>query len=348
MTPGEAAEDARTKGGSDAGRRSWMVRGARVLVTGALAVFLVQLVDVGRVGALLASAEPLLLLVALLGSAADRLLMVVKWLPLLRAQVGSVSLGLAMRSYLASGVAHYVLPASIGADVVRAFVLQRGGLPMAEIGASIVAERVLGVLGTAVMSGLAVAIAMRQGLALGVVVPWALASVVLGLVLLLLPLKGAVGCLRVWTDAWLPPGWVKHLDRFGQAYAVYRRRPGLLVVVGLLTLVRQLVLVAILWFAGLALGLPVTLPMLLVATPLILFAGRVPLSLGGLGVNEGATVYLLGLYGLPPSDALALALVGRVGEVLGNAGPALFLWQDLSRTGAFARSAAPSAEGRWP
>jgi len=330
-------------------RRSWVGRGARLLVTGALVFFLVQLVDLQRVGVLLASADLLLLAAALLVSVADRFLMVVKWLPLLRAQVGAVSLAQASRAYFASGVAHYVLPASIGADVVRAFVLGRGrGLAIVEIGASIVAERVLGIVGTAAMSVLAVAIAMRQGLALGLVVPWALASVVLGLALLLLPLESGLGRLHHWTHTWLPSRWVRQIDRFGLAYSAYRRRPGLLAVVSLLTLVRQLFPVAAMWLSGLALGLPVTVLMLLVAVPLILFAARVPLSLGGVGVGEGATVYLLGLYGVPPSDALALALVCRVIDVLVNAGPALFLWPDLVKAGTLVQGAAPAVGGNRP
>jgi hypothetical protein len=48
----------------------------------------------------------------------------------------------------------------------------------------------------------------------------------------------------------------------------------------------------------------------LVATnPLALTLARLPISLGGFGVQEASFVYLAGLLGVPASDALATMLV---------------------------------------
>lgn len=308
---------------------TWLIRALRALVTVGLLAFLLYLVDLRRMAATLASADPVLVLTALLVSVADRLLMVAKWYPLLRVQLTSTGLLAAGRAYLASGVAHYLLPASVGADVVRAVALGRGRRAVVEIGASIVAERVLGLVASAVMAVVAVWLASTHGIPLGVIAVWAGAAVGLGTIVFLLPLS-AWGRRLAGRLAERRTGRLgTYLGRFGVAYTTYRRHPRLLALVGLLTVIEQLLPVITLWLVARGLGLAIGFGPMVVAVTLTLFAGRLPLSIGGLGVGEGALVYVLGLYGVPASSALALALLGRVLEILVNAGPAVFFWRDL-------------------
>jgi uncharacterized membrane protein YbhN (UPF0104 family) len=67
---------------------------------------------------------------------------------------------------------------------------------------------------------------------------------------------------------------------------------------------------------------------LFVAVPLTLFVGRLPIAVAGIGVVEGALVYLLGVFGVPPAEALSLALAGRVIEFAALLPGALF-WSSL-------------------
>ena len=85
------------------------------------------------------------------------------------------------------------------------------------------------------------------------------------------------------------------LERLAIAYRAYRNHGDLLLRVGLISLAEQLFPVIIAGTVALSLAIPVTLPMLLVAVPLASFAGRLPISVGGIGVADGAMVYLLGL-----------------------------------------------------
>ncbi len=301
-----------------------------MVVTLLLAGFVVYLVEPARVAEVLASANLGLLAAALAVAVADRFLMVWKWFPLLRLQAASATLTAATRAYLASGVAHYVLPASVGADVLRAVVLGREQRAVVEIGASIVAERVLGLVGSGIMAAFALIIAPRPGVDLQLIIPWAMLAVGLGLLALVLPMSTlALRALERLTRA-LPGGrWLGYLDRMVAAYSMYRRRAGVLAVAAALTLFEQLLPVTWFWLTAQALGVPVAFDATLVVVTLAMFASRLPISVGGLGVGEGALVYLFGLYGVPPSDALAVALAARILEVIVNAGPGLVLWRDL-------------------
>jgi uncharacterized membrane protein YbhN (UPF0104 family) len=78
-----------------------------------------------------------------------------------------------------------------------------------------------------------------------------------------------------------------------------------------------------------ALGIELSPAMLVVTMPLTLFVSRLPISMGGVGVSEAAVVYLLGLFGVPSTDALAISLVCRAVDVLVMTAPGLFLWRDL-------------------
>ena len=310
--------------------RRHLVLFLRLLITISLLAFILTLVDTKDAARLVSTANIPLLLAAVLVAVADRLLMVVKWYPLLRVQQVSVSLARATRAYLASGVAHYFLPASVGADVLRAAVLGRAGRFIIEVGASIVAERALGLVASALMSLVSLALALRLGLPVELILPWALLAVLAGCAILILPLnrnvvrfvRGSKTLLRIGRAGAL-------LERFAATYAIYRREVGMLVLMGGLTVLEQLFPIAILWLLGKALGIAVGFVAVVVAVPLTLFVVRLPISFGGLGVGEGALVYLLGLFGISPTEALTLALSTRIVEVLVNAGPSVFLWRDL-------------------
>ena len=109
---------------------------------------------------------------------------------------------------------------------------------------------------------------------------------------------------------------------------LYRHRPGTLIAVGLLSLVEQAFPVVVLWILAHALDLEVSFLALLVAVPLALFVGRLPIAIAGIGVLEGALVYLLGLFGVPPAEALSLALAGRIAEIFALLPGGLF-WSSL-------------------
>jgi len=314
-------------------RSSWrrrLLTLLRFLITASLLAFIITLVDVKDVGRLVGSADVAWLLGAILVAAADRMLMVAKWYPLLKIQNVAVSFGRATRAYLASGVAHYFLPASVGADVLRATVLGRAGRFIIEVGASILAERALGLVASALMSMVALAIALRLGLPVELIFPWALFSVAAGAAILVLPLNrrvlDAAREVRVLRSMGRAQQYV---ERFAQTYTIYRERVGVLILMGWLTVLEQLFPIAILWLLGRALGIPLGLTAVVVAVPLTLFVVRLPISFGGLGVGEGALVYLLGLFGVSPTEALTLALGTRIVEVLVNAGPSVFLWREL-------------------
>jgi uncharacterized protein (TIRG00374 family) len=273
---------------------------------------LAWIVDLNRLTAVLFRADVPLFALASLMVLADRAMMIGKWYPLLEVQGLKIPLSQATRVYLAASFASLFLPNSVGADVVRTLALggERRAIP--EVGASIVVERMLG-LAASVILCTAVLLLAQQAFPLGFLLPWILAvgAALLGATFLMLrPSRGR------WLARYRERRWFQHGQRFAPACRLYRHHLGTVLVVAALSLVEQGFPIVILWILVHALDLEVSLFALFVAAPLTLFAGRLPIAIGGIGVIEGALVYFLGAFGVSPVEALSLALAGRFVEIV--------------------------------
>ena len=87
----------------------------------------------------------------------------------------------------------------------------------------------------------------------------------------------------------------------------------------------------VLWILAHSLDVEISFFALLVAVPLAFFVGRLPIVIAGIGVLEGALVYLLALFGVAHEEALSLALAGRLAEIFALRPGGLF-WSSLVRT----------------
>ena len=71
----------------------------------------------------------------------------------------------------------------------------------------------------------------------------------------------------------------------------------------------HLVVIAMTYFFGLALGVPIPLSVLAWTRAIVVLILLLPMTISGFGVREGSWVFLLGLYGVSPADAFALSLL---------------------------------------
>jgi hypothetical protein len=240
-----------------------------------------------------------------------------KWQLLLRARSSDPGLKACFHLYMVGYLYNHVLPTTVGGDVVRAFVLgKQTGRPATAL-ASVFLERFTGL--TALIAVALVAYPFElQALHRGPVVA-AMAVVVLGYLVLLWAILD-VRLLRL-TQAWVRLPVVRKLTKLHEAIDSYRgKRRVLLACMAL----------SALFYVGAALNVLVTarafradlgpMPALL-ATPVILIVSMFPVSIGGLGLSEGAYVLALGAYGVSPAAGLSTALMMRLkGMLTGLAG----------------------------
>ena len=293
----------------------------RVILTVAILAYLSSRIDMAAAArAVAAISLPHLALVLLL-VACDRLVMIFRWVLLLRASGVAITWANAARIFLVSSLVGSVLPAGVGADVARAYGLAQHTTQGSEAVASVAVDRLLGILSL---------------VAMGVVglVFWA-------------PVQGgdwrivvAAGVLAVasigvfWADRivrWVVPdahhdgAVARRVLRTSDAVSRYRDRRGVLVHVMAWSIVVQVLRITQAFVLALGLGLTIPFGYLVMVMPVGLLVLLLPVSMSGFGLPQGVLVWLLRPIGVPDAASFALSTLIVLTGLAGNL-PGLMLW----------------------
>ena len=275
------------------------------------------------------SVHGLAVVVVLLLVALDRVMMIWRWVLLLRGTGTVITLGDAARIFLESSFVGSFLPAGVGGDAARAWSLSREHARGSVALASVAVDRLLGVVALAMLGAVGVAIwAQRIDPALRTWV-WAVAA---------LGLLGSAALL--WIDRLARPlfhlvpvsaGARIKLERLTGALGQYRAEPGLLARVLALSLAVQGLRILQAWSLGLGLEIGVPLAYYLVFMPIGLLMLLLPISVSGFGVPQGVIVWLLRPLGVPDAQSFALSTLIVLSGLAGNL-PGAWLYLTRRRT----------------
>jgi len=288
----------------------------RLLVTAAILAYLLRSIDLGASARAMVHVDPWWFAVTLLLVAADRVVMALRWLLLLRAADVDIKAATALRIFLTSSFVGSVLPAGVGADAARAYEVasrtSRGSQAVASVGI----DRVLGLVAIAVLG-----IAGLAGYARHV-------EPALRLRLMMAAAAGGAATLSIfWADRvaravlpvrWHGTKWGWRVLRLGDAIGAYRRHPNVLLQVMALSIAVQLVRVFQGYGLGRGLGIQVDLTYYLVFMPVAMLLLLLPVSISGFGLPQAAIVWLLRPVGVPDAQSLALSTLLIVVGIIGN------------------------------
>lgn len=339
-----AASDPSSTAPADAPEKSGLRKHAmtfvRVAVSLALVVYLLNVVDWPKFWqaaqnadyALLAAA-PVVTLVAILFAGG-------RWVVLLGARGRDMPYKAALYLYTVAGFYNVVLPGAISGDVVRiAGASKVSGGSIADHSAVVLIERATGLLAVfmlGVIGVLWIPGSMRDALG-----PWLVLGVPAMAVILTGGLLISRAIVKTYGDTML--GWTTHLGPLaGPAATILGFVRNTLVVpvsaLGksvFLTLFYQFADAAMVALLAAAFGTDVSVALIMVANPAVFVATVLPLSLGGLGVREGVMAGILGLVGIPESEAVALSFMVYINRVVvGLVGGALHLALPLDKLAA--------------
>jgi glycosyltransferase 2 family protein len=251
----------------------------------------------------------------------DRILMTFKWLLLLRAQGHRLSLWQGVTIYCGSMVWGFALPATVGADAIRAVMVAKRGISSTDVVATIVVERVVGFV-LALALGIVCLGILRSIDILDVrydqVLYLGMAALAAAIVTLILSLnEKVVAILLTRLPQRLRETKLLHiLARFTGAYQSLGNSRGTIAQFGALTVLEQLLCVIMPWTIAKGLGVDVDLLVLLGVLPIATLLSRLPVSFDGLGVFEAIFVGLLMLAGVSAESSLAIAISGRVLQLI--------------------------------
>lgn len=299
-------------------RRTALI-GLKLAVSGALAWWVISRVDITDSAGRLAALDIGWGLTAL---AAFVVLLIVsgfRWFAFTRALTIPAAPHATIRINFVASFLGQVLPAGIGVDAVRVWLLtRRGGRVGAGI-ASVALDRLTGLaallLMIAVFLPLLFARVEDEGARIAIIIV----------------LAGGVGAFILLFLLSLVP---QRFDQFGPMRSLARtivlarqqglsRRPALTSLA--LSIVIHLISVAVvgLLAKGIALDIPTTT--LLALVPTVMLLATLPISLAGWGVREGAMVTALSYVGINAGDALALSVLFGFATIVASL-PGAILW----------------------
>ncbi len=224
------------------------------------------------------------------------------------------------------------LPTTVGGDVIRGYDLIKATGQWKEPLASILMDRLTGLVGLLILATLSWGIfpparedpVMRSGL--------------LGFSLFVLLVIGIIGSRRVLQTSLKPFGRIglgqleSHAKQFQEALRSYLHRPKVLMGALGLSLAIQSVGVLVCVVVSRALHLSIPVLSFLIIVPVVAAVSQIPVSLNGWGIREGTTIVLLQRIGIDPAHALSLSLVGAAIQLTpGLIGGILFLARQRRR-----------------
>lgn len=199
-----------------------------------------------------------------------------------------------------------IIPGVIGGDALRAFYLERRIGRLRETVASVVADRIVGLIGLLWLAALAAIFMNRAGLSAAVTAP----PIVIGVVVL----AGFIASPLLIRFVHLLPS---KLSRYASPIVAYLDHPGALLAALALSMIVQSELAASQYLLARGIGVNVSLSLFLFCVPVAGVFASLPLTVNGLGVREGAYLVLFGMAGMDRSNAIALGLLWFVSTSLG-------------------------------
>jgi uncharacterized protein (TIRG00374 family) len=271
----------------------------------------------------------------------DRALMAYRWIvllcpidPALRPPLAAL-----IRIFFLSTFAGTFLPTSIGADVVRAFGLSQLRVAPGQAVASVLMDRLLGVVSILIMGVVGLMLAQTQDLASirAIEVPLAITAVVSACAAAVVFSESAASLAEA-VALRLPFAVVRRLATdLTRATRAYGRHHAELANVLLGSLGVQVLRIIQAYCLGRALAIDLSVLAYFAFVPLILLVMLLPVSINGIGPSQIAFVFFFGRAGVVDAQSFALSILFVALGIVGNL-PGGLLYAFGSRSDLPARS----------
>ena len=274
----------------------------------------------------------------------DRLIMAYKWKILLEAKEIPCTWKKIIVVYFKGTFWGNLFPTSLGGDAIRAYELSRNTNTGIDVVTSIIMERFLGFLSSAVMAIMVIPLLSFMVPDFPRVLLWLLLGFLSAgvLFLVLLMRGGGPPALKNWLTK-LP--WAGKISQVTSSFVLYRNHPKALGRFFIWSFGEQLVPILTIYFLVLTLGLPVPFFYLIPIIPIAQFFARIPVSLSGFGIQEGLFITLFSFFGISATVAFTLGLASNLGNIFVGLPGAYFYLRGSPENNPNPKSQAPPSEG---
>jgi uncharacterized protein (TIRG00374 family) len=300
-------------------RPGGFARVVRAIIAAGLTAVLLWLSDPRAVWQAAGGADWRFVLLACALVVIDRVLMAYRWWTLLvplDRESRRPPVRIVMRIFFVSTFVGTFLPASVGGDAVRAYGLSKEGVGGVDAVASVLMDRLLGVLSILIVA-IAGAILARDLIDIRALFPALALLALLCATALTVVFSPRAAVATAGLLAFLPRGretgtrLVAAIQRYAPLHLPLAN-------VLLCSIAVQALRVLQTYCLGLALGLAVPLAVYFALLPIILLIVLMPITINGIGTTQAGFVWLFGRAGVGSAPAFALSVLFLAIAVVGN------------------------------
>jgi len=281
-----------------------------------LVVYLIFLVDWNRAFKILKGVDKIYLIIGFLLWVFGLVFASLRWHLILKDNNLKFSMLKSYKGYLRGMFYNIFLPGVVGGDVIRIGICRfQTDCELGTATASVLLERISGIFTLFIFLFLSYSIFFDKFLA-GINFQFLKYLFLIGLLFIIFFI--VLFLLRYKFTEWLSG---KDLNRFLSFLSVGIKvfcsvRLGTLLIVLVLSSLFQSIDIFACFLFSKAIGIKLSLPIFFGIVPLVYFATVLPVSLGGLGVREGAFVFLLSIFGVGTTEAITLSFLMYFNRVI--------------------------------
>ena len=261
----------------------------------------------------------------------------IKWLVLSRPHGMHALLPRFVLLYMVGYFFNHILPTNVGGDVIRAYELGKYEGKKAEALASVFMERFTGYTVLILFAIVAMALDERLHRDLRILIPVVGAMAVYVGIIWLVWRRTFASWLEERAPTKIIGSLMRKIAKLQEAIYMYKHYKREMIWALGYSILFYGVAVLNVYVGCLMFGIHVPLGSLLAAVPVMLVLFMIPISIGGIGLQEWAYYFVMGIIGVPAGVGLSLGVLYRVRAVgFGLLGGAIYPW--LSEKGEAGRS----------
>ena len=252
----------------------------------------------------------LLYLTATLGMVvADSLLRSVNWHQLLN-RFAPIDVTQTWLAYLAGAFYGSIIPSTVGTDIARAgMVTQRASIDMRVSLGTLVTLNILGLGAVGALGTIAAVFLLPSNDSKFLIFELGFSGslvLIVGVLLFTALGRRLVELVSMAAAQW--PVVQRFLDPLMSALLVLPTTSRSRLLLAVIALVNQVIRISVTAVAALSLGLAIDWWIFAAIAPLLIIISMVPMSISGIGIEQGAMVVLLAQFGVAGSDAFAISI----------------------------------------
>jgi glycosyltransferase 2 family protein len=291
----------------------------KLAVTALLFFYIFAKVDFHQFGATLRGARIDILLLGFLVLWIGHYICIFRWRMLMRPLMPVLSLSNLFGIYCIGLFFNLTFPTVVGGDVVKMYYAGKPSRKYAQSFAATFLDRDAGMLAMMIIACVAISshpvIVPRVPVTL---IIWSVFAVfILGNITIFAPRshRRMTALLRRFHLARV----AAKVDAISNAFQIMGKQRILLLLSLLISLVNQLLVIAVTWIMALGLRIQVPVSYFMVFVPVITLISMIPISLNGMGLREYAFMSLFGAIGVAPVSCIALGLLSSLFIILSSA-----------------------------